>query len=33
MAVTAKNIILLQSRRTYASLGIAALTFYDTELP
>jgi hypothetical protein len=33
MAVTAKNIILLQSRQTYASLGTAALTFRDKELP
>jgi len=31
--VTAKNIILLQSRQTYASLDIAALTFDDKELP
>jgi len=31
--VTAKNIILLQSRQTYASLGIAALTFGNKELP
>ena len=33
MAVTAKNIILLQSKQTYASLGIAALIFRDKELP
>jgi hypothetical protein len=33
VAVTAKNIILLQSRQTYASLGIAALTFGNKELP